>query len=190
MAKKKAGQLTVKQQAFVNEYLKDGNATRAYRAAGYRAASDGVAHANSSALLRNHKVSAAVEAARKIISERALVTAEDVVRELKKVAFSDIGHVLDFTGTNPTLRPACDVPEDARRALSSVKVRRVFEGSGDDAAPVDVIEFKLWDKLAALDKLARHLGMFVEKHEVTGKGGGPIEFIITPGPAKKAKKDE
>ena len=33
---------------------------------------------------------------------------------------------------------------------------------------------RVLDKLAALDKLGRHLGMFVDRHEHTGPGGGPI----------------
>lgn len=39
----------------------------------------------------------------------------------------------------------------------------------------DGIKIKFHDKLSALDKIGRHLGMFVEKHELTGKDGGPIE---------------
>ena len=33
---------------------------------------------------------------------------------------------------------------------------------------------KVPDKIAALDKLGRHLGMFVQRHEHTGPHGGPI----------------
>ena len=33
------------------------------------------------------------------------------------------------------------------------------------------------DKITALDKLGRHLGMFVQRTEHTGAHGGPITFI-------------
>jgi phage terminase small subunit len=36
------------------------------------------------------------------------------------------------------------------------------------------VRVKLADKLEALKALARYLGMFVEKHEHAGPGGGPI----------------
>ena len=35
-------------------------------------------------------------------------------------------------------------------------------------------QFKLSDKLHALDSVAKHLGMFTERHEVTGKDGAPL----------------
>ena len=40
------------------------------------------------------------------------------------------------------------------------------------------IEIKMQDQGKALENVARHLGMFIEKKEVTGKDGGPIEHNI------------
>lgn len=40
------------------------------------------------------------------------------------------------------------------------------------------IEIKFRDQDKAMENIARHLGMFVEKHEVTGKDGGPIKQEI------------
>ena len=39
-------------------------------------------------------------------------------------------------------------------------------------------KIKLSDKRAALDSLAKHLGMFVEKVEHTGKNGGALEIQV------------
>jgi hypothetical protein len=103
-------------------------------------------------------------------------TGARVLEEIARLAFSDIGQVLDFSGTHPRLRPACDIPEDARRALTSVKVKRYAEGRGEGAGEVEVTEIKLWDKLAALEKAGRHLGLFApdkHRHEHPGPGGGP-----------------
>jgi phage terminase small subunit len=41
-------------------------------------------------------------------------------------------------------------------------------------------KFKLHDKLNALEKAGKHLGMFIEKHELTGKDGGPLETTNRP----------
>lgn len=38
------------------------------------------------------------------------------------------------------------------------------------------MKFKLHDKISALEKVGRHLGMFTEKVESSGKDGGPIEL--------------
>ncbi|VTT96552.1 terminase small subunit : Terminase small subunit OS=Gemmatimonadetes bacterium KBS708 GN=J421_4674 PE=4 SV=1: Terminase_2 [Gemmataceae bacterium] len=39
----------------------------------------------------------------------------------------------------------------------------------------DGFEVKVHDQAAALANVARHLGMFVERHEHTGAGGGPVQ---------------
>lgn len=39
------------------------------------------------------------------------------------------------------------------------------------------IEVKMHDKVAALTKVGQHLGMFTDRVEHTGKGGGPIETV-------------
>ena len=50
--------LTLKQKRFIDEYIISGNATQAYRKAGYSAKSDGTAWTEASKLLRNPKVQA------------------------------------------------------------------------------------------------------------------------------------
>ena len=52
--------LTAKQERFVEAYLGNGNATEAYKIAGYKAKNDNVAAPESSKLLRNPKVSQAI----------------------------------------------------------------------------------------------------------------------------------
>ena len=44
----------------------------------------------------------------------------------------------------------------------------------------EIPEMKLspHDKLIALDKLAKHLGMYVERREVSGKDDAPIKFTL------------
>lgn len=55
------------------------------------------------------------------------------------------------------------VSEEARALYAGVKVTK--EG----------FEIKMQDQVKALEAVARHLGMFKDKVEVTGKDGGPIE---------------
>lgn len=76
------GELSVKQQAFVLEYLRNGfNATKAYTAAGYVAKNDNVAASSASALLRVPKIASAVaEATREVIAPLATETALTVQR--------------------------------------------------------------------------------------------------------------
>ena len=162
--------LTPKQQRFVSEYLQDLNATAAYKRAGYKARSDGVAASSASDLLRIPKVAAAIATAEAERAQRTGIDADRVLAEIAHVAFSDIGQVLDFTGVDPHLRPARDIPEAARRAISSIKVRRTLEGSEADAREVEVTEFRLWSKSDALEKLCKHLGLYKERD--------PLEILL------------
>lgn len=172
--------LTPKQERFVQEYLVDLNATQAAERAGYSART---ARQTGAENLTKPDIAAAVQSAMRERSARTQITADEVLAEIAALAFSDLGQILDFTGDDPRLRPAEDIPEAARRAVASIKVRRVVEaGAGEGKREVEVTEFKLWDKLAALEKAARHLGLFApDRHEHSGPGGGPIphEPVVT-----------
>jgi phage terminase small subunit len=169
-----ARKLSPKQQRFVDEYCIDLNAAAAYRRAGYKVKNDRVASVEGHRLLANPSIAAAIAAAQAARSVRTQITADRVLQEIALLAFSDLGEVLDFSGDSVRLRPGAAIPEAARRAISSVKVKRYAEGHGDDAREVEVTEFKLWSKDAALAKLAQHLGMLKQQHEHSGPGGAPI----------------
>ena len=52
--------LTIKQQKFIDEYIISGNATEAYKKAGYAWKSENTAGVNGHKLLKNHKIAAAI----------------------------------------------------------------------------------------------------------------------------------
>lgn len=148
--------LRPKQEAFVAEYLKDKNATQAAIRAGYgqrRAAEIGYQ------LLQKTPVRERIDAALAEMNAKLRLSAERTLAEYAAVAHSDVGDILDFSGDKVKLRPARDIPERARRAISSVKVRRVVEGKGDEAQEVELIEFKLWSKPQGLQDVAKHQGL-------------------------------
>lgn len=75
--------LTNKQMNFVNEYMKDMNATAAYRRAGYRAKGN-AAEVNASRLLSNAKVQAEIAKRTEELKKKSDLTVEWVINELKK----------------------------------------------------------------------------------------------------------
>ncbi len=157
--------LTPKQERFVEEYLVDLNATRAAIRAGY---SQRNADKIGPELLGKTRIAAAIVAKRERVSLKAEVSAAEVLRELAVIAFSDVGEVMDFSGVALRLKAANEIPERARRALSSVKVKRYLEGHGDDVREVEVTEFKFWPKTQALELLGKHLALFA-----TAEGAAP-----------------
>lgn len=154
--------LTDKQARFVEEYLIDLNATQAAIRAGY---SEKGAEVQGHQLLRNPKVSDAVQAAKLERSKRTEITADAVVKELARIGFSDIGDFLSFGKGGIKLMESNEVDT---KCLAEVKQTATQFGP--------TISFKLHDKMGALDKLAKHLGIYApEKQEISGPNGGPIE---------------
>jgi phage terminase small subunit len=157
--------LSVKRQCFIREYLIDLNGAGAYKRAGYTVKNDRVARTEAVRLLATPVISAAISDAKQARADRTDITADRVLQELALIGFCDLGQVMDFSGPEARLRPANQISAAARRCIASMKCRRHTEGRGDDALEVEVIEFKLWDKLEALSKMGQHLGLFPTKHE-------------------------
>lgn len=158
MAKNETG-LTLEQKQFVDEFLVDLNATQAYRRA-FPGTSYGSAGVLAARMLKNVRVAKEVKAARKALSKRTQITAEKVLREYARIAFSDIGDLFTPDGR---LASAKSIPLEARRAISSVKVgRQKTTRMGETEIEESEIEYKLWPKTEALSKLFNHLGLSSE----------------------------
>ena len=159
-------ELTPKQRAFVREYLKDSCAAQAAIRAGYSAKT---AESQGSRLLRNAKVLAAVEAGQAALEEavqdEVRVEVSEVLRELRRLAFSDIGQGVGERGGVLMLK---DMPEDFRRAISSIEVEELFAGKGEERVQVGTVtKLKLWPKDKALELLGKYLKLFTDKVELT-----------------------
>jgi phage terminase small subunit len=161
-------ELTDKQKAFVEEYLIDLNATQAAIRAGY---SEKTARQVGNENLTKPDVADAIAAAQAERSQRTEVSADRVLLELARISFSDAmrHYVIDEEGN---VQLAEGAPEGATAAVSSIKrkSRTVTNKQGDTETFVET-EIRLWDKNTAIANAGKHLGMFVDRHEVTGKDG-------------------
>lgn len=169
----KKPKLSVKQKAFVGKYLIDMNATRAYREV--YGASQKVAEANGPRLLGNARVAAAIAKAQDSRAKRVEVTQDTVLREMLIVMRSDVRHFRVNEAGSLVL--ADNAPQGAWRAVSSVKHRRIVVGRGEDKETTYEIEFRLWDKPAAIRMAGQHLAMFTDK--VEHSGAITLEDILT-----------
>lgn len=167
--------LNPKQAAFVREYLVDLNATQAALRAGY---SKKTAHAQGSRLLKHAEVQAQLAAAQVKRAQKLELRADDVLRELMHLAFSDIGTAFDDENR---LRPLHELEPHVRRAIAGVKVTAV----GTKDAPAFVTEVKLWSKPDTLTALGKHLKLFVDRLEVDAKMS--LADLLTQARAKAGK---
>lgn len=148
--------LSAKQQRFVEEYLVDFNATQAAIRAGYSPRS---ADSQGSRLLKNRKVSRAIQERMAELSRRTGVTAERIMQELARIAFLDPTKVTDVN----TGKVLPDASPDDRAAIASVKVRRSTSESGDMVER----EVRFADKIRALELLGKRFGMWTDKQDVS-----------------------
>lgn len=144
--------LTAKQKRFVDEYLIDLNATQAYIRAGYKNYDSAGVEANKT--LNNPKIKQEIDAAMAERSKRTGVNQDRVVNELAKIAFVNIGDVVDLdTGM---------VKETATKEdLACIQSIKIKPGEFGDER-----EIKFYDKKGTLELLGKHLGMFKDKVEL------------------------
>ncbi len=168
--------LSPKQERFVEEYLVDLNATQAAKRAGY---SEKTVNKMGAKLLANTKVSAAIAVARNKISERTEITQDMVVQELAKIGFANMADYMRVGEDGDPFLDFSELTRDQAAALIEVTVEDFKEGRGENARDVRRVKFKLADKKGALVDLGKHLGMFVERKEVSGPNGGAIPVETT-----------
>lgn len=162
--------LSPKQQRFCEEYLVDLNATQAAIRAGY---SKKTAQEQSSRLLSNVIVAGCIQQLQVAQSKRTKITADAILAELHALATVDISLAYDDSGF---LRPLKEIPENVRRAILNLEAAEIFAGDGDARSVIGHLKkVRFHDKTKALELLGKHLKLFTEKHEHTGKDGAPID---------------
>ncbi len=180
--------LTEKQKIFVNEYLVDLNATRAYKVAYPNVKKDDTARANGSRLLTNANIKEYLDERMREREKRTEITQDKVLEELAAIAFSngskyakvieeivydENGEVLLDHDGNIVKQKVVELvltdelSETDKKAIASIK--RGKNG----------IEISTCDKVRALELLGKHLGMFKEKVEVSGNINNPYEELTT-----------
>jgi phage terminase small subunit len=154
----KTAVLSPKQLRFASEYLVDLNATQAAIRAGY---SERTARRQAADLLTKQDIQAEVQRLMDARGEKVEVDALRVLQELKAMAFYDPGEI----GLAKVKKPEdiAKLPDELRRAI----IGWSWDKNGR-------FTLKLSPKTQQLELIGRHLRMFTDKVEVTGKEGGPI----------------
>lgn len=149
----------------------------AYVAAGYRRSRQ-----NAARLMSNDDIRRRVEDILRRGAARAEVTVERVVREMARLAFSDIRRVVrwgeaiavrdSITGevtiaNGVALIGADDL--DAEAAACIAEISQTKDGA---------LKVKLHDKRAALVDLGRHLGVFNDKLKLQGDAENPLTVLL------------
>lgn len=161
--------LTERERRFVALYLSNGqNATHAYQALS-PAASFNTAKRNGHDLFHRPAVQAALAKAIGKATEKLEISAERVLQEFARIAFSDIQDVVHIDENGVPVIDLTKAKTSGKTAvIAEITQDEYTEGRGDDARAVKRTKVKFHDKLAALNALAKNLGLLKEQIELTG----------------------
>jgi len=162
--------LTNKQKRFCQEYLIDLNATQAAIRAGYCKKN---ARQIGSENLTKLDIQQEIQKLMDKRAEKTEITAEKVLKELAKIGFADITDFVEFGPQQP------GTENDNADHFIKIKSSAEVDGSliGEVRETRSGLVFKLHDKTKALELIGKHLGMFKDVHELSGKDGEPIEMV-------------
>jgi phage terminase small subunit len=141
--------LRPRQQRFVEEYLVDPNGHQAALRAGY---APKCARQTVTKLLKHPEIAAAIRRDMDARSQRMRLDADRVLAELARIAFADIGNLVDWGPDGVTLKPKRELSADDRAAVAEVVAGAGKNGAGP--------RLRLHSKQRALDAIARHFGLY------------------------------
>lgn len=162
-------------QNFVLEYLVDLNGPAALIRAGLPAgATQSATNVKAFRILRIPAVQVAISRLSQARLAKINVTGQNVIEAIAQIAFVDPRSMFDAEGN---ILPMKDWPEATARALSSLDVERDKDGTV-------VAKIRFWDKISALQMLAKHLNLLApddrDKGDLVIRWEGEEEPVSAP----------
>lgn len=144
--------LTAQQEAFAVAVAAGSSLSDAYRAA-YKAGrmTAKQIHEEASKLASKPKVSQRIRALQGAASEASILSSARVLDEIAKLAHSDVSGIMHPDGR---VKLPHELDDATRAAVASFEI----DANGR-------IKYRFWDKNAALEKAAKHLGLYEKDNE-------------------------
>ena len=172
--------LTPKQQAFIDEYLIDFNASATAVRAGY---SPKTARYIGYENITKPHIQKAIQERIAELQKKARVDQERVLQMECCIAFSDIRKLFD--GEAPT--PLEDLQEVAQ-AIASFEIKELdLYANGERVETITDYKYKFWDKGRSLERLGRGLGMYKEPGDKVGQGLEKLTGVLEEALKRKRK---
>lgn len=162
MSSKNEYGLTPQQEKFAQEVAKGSSLSAAYRVA-YKAdkMKPEVVNVKASELAAIGTVSVRVDMLRAAAADRAELDAAEIIREIRRLAVSDISGIMHSDGR---VKLPHELDAATRAAVSSFKIDEYGR-----------IEYKFWDKNSALERAAKIRGLFEADNKQRGEAAA--EFL-------------
>lgn len=152
--------LPLMQQRFVQEYISSPvgeqpfNATQAAIRAGY---SEKTARSQGQRLLTKVYIQAAISKHLLPLTQKTDISVERVLRELARIAFSDVREVMAWGPDGVKLKKSSELSDDAAAMVAEVTETTTEHGGS--------MRLKVHDKKGALDSLAKYLKMIGDQKD-------------------------
>lgn len=177
--------LTILQKRFCDIYhsMKKPNKGKAYQLAGYTCKGE-TARVEAERLIGKDgpkHVKAYLDSLKAAATKRAQRSADEIIAELEKVAFSNVGDYLSFGPKGVILKSSSKLTKAQLAVIDEVNDYFTKQGTRR-------LRFKLHSKLHALELLGKRHALFPNRQEVTGKDGGAIEHNVSIVHFSKKKK--
>ena len=171
--------LTIQQETFVQELIKGQTQRQAYYIAypHTKKWKPSSVDERASRLFNTVKVKSRFEQLKNRViqeaEEEAIVSAKEVLKELKKIGFADIKDYLSFRTGKTVIAHDKDTGEPI---IDYAQIIEMLDSDDVDGSIIQevsinqkgVFTFKLHDKMAALDKLGKYLKLFTDKLDIEG----------------------
>jgi len=159
-----AADLSPRERRFVEEYIIDLNG----RAAAIRAGLGRTPKSATEMASRMKRKATVAAAIAQLVQERGNVTGSRVLEEIARIAFAKMSDFARVEKGSLVITDTAQLTEDQQAAISEISETVTESGR--------TIRVKLHDKGAALDKLAKVLGMYRDRIELSGPGGTAIQI--------------
>jgi phage terminase small subunit len=157
--------LTVKQEKYAQGLFAGLSQREAYKQA-YNTENmgDSTIDVEASKLANDHKIAIRIEQLNGELKMRNMATVERVLAEYARLSFFDPRQLFNPDGSPKEIQ---DLDDDTASVLAGLDITEIYEGTGENRRFVGYSKkYKLADKKGALDSIAKHLGMFVDRSQV------------------------
>lgn len=153
--------LTDLEYNFCWAYAKTLHLGNSVKEAGYKC-NDAASHVQGTRLLKKPKI-------RAYLNEIMDLSTVTVLNEVVQIAFANITDVMSINSNGVTVIPSQQWSDRAKAAVKTVKIRSrtTYDKEGNPTVTTET-EVTMYDRLAALDKLMKKLGMYPVNGDVLG----------------------
>ena len=117
------------------------------------------ASASAGQLLRNRLVRKYIQ----LIRDEQRIGVTEIVSEIANIIRFD---PIDLLNSDGTVKPMHEMPETARKMITSIKINELWMGRGDDREQYGLAkEIKFISKMDAIEKAMKHLGGYKEDND-------------------------